>query len=112
MDVAGLADKDGETPAIVWTGRTLVAFAGASPHIVVSRSTSLGATWSAPKALVTDASNPAPVWDERSKTIIFMYSHDFKYKVVESRDGKRVMLSRFVRCHLANPGKHSLFQRE
>jgi hypothetical protein len=77
--------RDGETPAIVWTGRVLVAFAKSTP-IVVSRSTTLGAAWSAPKALVQGASNPAPVWDERGKKIIFMYKSGDVYKVVESRD--------------------------
>ena len=63
----------------------LVGFAQGSP-IVVSRSTSFGATWSTPKMLVSGAENPAPVWDERSKTLIFLYKYAHEYRVMESRD--------------------------
>eukprot|EP01050_Picozoa_sp_SAG11_P027294 SAG11_NODE_6855_length_1235_cov_1.435739_1_plen_232_part_00 len=79
--------RSGETPAIAWTGRTLIAFAKSnSALIVVTRSTDVGATWSAPKALVKGASNPAPVWDEHSKTLSVMYKSGDVYNVVESRD--------------------------
>lgn len=85
--VYGPKFPEGKTPALVFTGRALVAFAQGKP-IVVSRSTSFGRHWSSPRALVDNAENPAPVWIPASRRLLFLYKSITAdvYLLMESRD--------------------------
>lgn len=85
--VYGPKFPEGKTPALVFTGKTLIAFAQGKP-IVVSRSTSFGKDWSSSRALVDDAENPAPVWVPASRRLLFLYKSitGHVYMLMESVD--------------------------
>ena len=83
-----VAYAQGETPAIVFTGRTLIAFARGTP-LVMSRSTDMGRSWDVPRAVPgvkAPSSNPAPVWVAASKTLLFLYGSQGEYFAAESTD--------------------------
>eukprot|EP01049_Picozoa_sp_SAG25_P010411 SAG25_NODE_1137_length_3822_cov_1.656460_1_plen_216_part_10 len=88
--VYGPETPHGKTPALVFTGTTLIAFAQGKP-IVMGRSTSYGQSWSTPRALVQDAENPAPVWIGTSGRLLLLFNRPGvkimnKYMLMESTD--------------------------